>query len=89
MNYGLTTLRNDLFGGVTTTAVLLPAALAYGVLSGIGPAAGLYGAVAAGFFAGLFGGTRAQITGPSAALAVVTAVIVANYAASLTEALMI
>ena len=89
LNYGLTTLRNDIFGGITTTAVLLPAALAYGVLSGIGPAAGLYGAVAAGFFAGLFGGTRAQITGPSAALAVVTAVIVANYAASLTEALMI
>ena len=66
-----------------------PAALAYG--RGVGPraAAGLYGAIAVGFFAGLFGGTRAQVSCPSAAMAVVTAVIVANYATSLTEALTI
>ena len=89
LNYDLTNFRGDIFGGITTTAVALPAALAYGVVSGLGPVAGLYGAIAVGFFAGLFGGTRAQVSCPSAAMAVVTAVIVANYAATLTDALTI
>lgn len=89
MNYSFHNLRGDIFGGITATAVALPAALAYGLVSGLGPAAGLYGAIAVGFFAGMFGGTRAQVSCPSAAMAVVTAVIVANHAASLTEALTI
>ena len=89
MNYSFDNLRGDIFGGITATAVALPAALAYGLVSGLGPAAGLYGAIAVGFFAGLFGGTRAQVSCPSAAMAVVTGVIVANHAGSLTEALTI
>ena len=89
MNYSFDNLSGDIYGGITATAVALPAALAYGLVSGLGPAAGLYGAIAVGFFAGLFGGTRAQVSCPSAAMAVVTGVIVANHAASLTEALMI
>lgn len=89
MNYRFDNLSGDIYGGITATAVALPAALAYGLVSGLGPAAGLYGAIAVGFFAGVFGGTRAQVSCPSAAMAVVTAVIVANHAASLTEALMI
>ena len=89
MNYTFDNLRGDIFGGITATAVALPAALAYGLVSGLGPAAGLYGAIAVGFFAGLFGGTRAQVSCPSAAMAVVTGVIVANHAGSLTEALTI
>ena len=89
MNYSLDNLSGDIYGGITATAVALPAALAYGLVSGLGPAAGLYGAIAVGFFAGMFGGTRAQVSCPSAAMAVVTAVIVANHAASLTEALTI
>ena len=89
MNYSFENLSGDIYGGITATAVALPAALAYGLVSGLGPAAGLYGAIAVGFFAGLFGGTRAQVSCPSAAMAVVTGVIVANHAASLTEALMI
>ena len=89
LNYNFDKFRGDIFGGITATAVALPAALAYGLVSGLGPAAGLYGAIAAGFFAGLFGGTRAQVSCPSAAIAVVTGVIVANHAGSLTEALTI
>ena len=85
MNYSFHNLRGDIFGGITATAVALPAALAYGLVSGLGPAAGLYGAIAVGFFAGMFGGTRAQVSCPSAAMAVVTAVIVANHAAGLLE----
>ena len=89
LNYTFDNLRGDIYGGITAAAVALPAALAYGLVSGLGPAAGLYGAIAVGFFAGLFGGTRAQVSCPSAAMAVVTGVIVANHASSITEALTI
>lgn len=47
--------------------VLLPLALAYGTMvKGLGPVAGIYCAIAVGFFAALFGGTRSQISGPTA-----------------------
>jgi len=41
-------LKGDLFGGVTAAVIALPMALAFGVASGAGPAAGLYGAVLVG-----------------------------------------
>ena len=39
-------LKNDCFGGLTETVVALPLALAFGVQSGTGAVAGLYGAIA-------------------------------------------
>ena len=48
-------LRGDFTGGLTAGIVALPLALALGVASGLGPMAGLYGAIAVGFFAALFG----------------------------------
>ncbi|MFS8889945.1 SulP family inorganic anion transporter, partial [Synechococcus sp. R55.2] len=57
--------RGDLFGGLTTAIVSLPMALAFGVASGVGPVAGLYGAVCVGFFAALFGGTPTLISEPT------------------------
>ena len=57
-------LRGDLFGGLTAAVVALPLALAFGVASGAGAIAGLYGAIAVGFFASIFGGTRTQVSGP-------------------------
>lgn len=41
--------KGDLFGGITAGIVALPLALAFGVQSGLGPAAGLYGAMILGF----------------------------------------
>ncbi len=79
-DYSLETLRGDLFGGVTAAVVGLPVALAFGVASGLGPLAGLYGAVAVGFFAAVFGGTRSQISGPTAPMAVAMAVVVTTQA---------
>ena len=67
----------------------LPVALAFGVASGMGAAAGLYGAIAVGFFASIFGGTRSQISGPTGPMAVAMAVIVASRADTLAEALTI
>lgn len=72
-------LRGDLFGGFTAAVVALPLALAFGVASGAGPLAGLYGAVFSGFFAALFGGTPAQVTGPTGPMTVVAATIFAQY----------
>jgi len=79
-------LRNDLFGGLTAAVVALPLALAFGVASGAGPMAGLYGAIATGFFASLFGGVGAQISGPTGPMTVVMAAVVASHSQNLAEA---
>ena len=89
MNYDSRTLRGDFFGGLTSMVVGLPVALAFGVASGMGAAAGLYGAIAVGFFASIFGGTRSQISGPTGPMAVAMAVIVTSRAGTLAEALTI
>lgn len=76
-------LRGDLFGGVTTAIVSLPLALTFGVASGAGPAAGLYGAVLVGLFAAIFGGTSTLISEPTGPMTVImTAVITAMLAAN-------
>ena len=75
VSYSLDTFRGDIFGGITSAVVGLPIALAFGVASGLGAAAGLYGAIAVGFFAAVFGGTRSQISGPTAPTSVAMAVI--------------
>ena len=89
MNYSPQTLRGDLFGGVTAAVVGLPVGLAFGEASGLGAVAGIYGAIAVGFFAAVFGGTKSQISGPTGPMAVAMAVIVTTHAESLAEALTI
>ena len=64
-NFSFNSLKGDFFGGLTAGIVALPLALAFGVASGAGAAAGLYGAIALGFFVALFGGTPTQISGPT------------------------
>ena len=87
LKYDFSALRGDLLGGITATVVVFPAALAFGVTSGLGAAAGVYGSIAVGFFAATFGGTRMQISGATGPMAVATAVIVTSHATTLTEAL--
>jgi len=87
LTYNFSTLRGDLLGGITATVVVFPAALAFGVASGLGAAAGIYGSIAVGFFAAVFGGTRTQISGATGPMAVATAVIVTSHATTLPEAL--
>ncbi len=82
----LNNLRGDIFGGLTAAVVALPLALAFGVASGAGPIAGLYGAIAVGFFAAVFGGTPAQISGPTGPMTVVMAGIIILYAQSPAQA---
>ena len=71
-------IKGDTFGGITAGIVALPLALAFGVSSGLGPSAGLYGAIFLGFFAALFGGTSTQISGPTAPLTAVSMVMIAG-----------
>ena len=76
----------DVFGGVTVAIVMLPMALAFGVASGLGPVAGIYSAVAVGFFAAVFGGTPANISGPTGPMTVAIAAVVILHADSLATA---
>jgi len=72
-------LRGDIFGGATAAIIALPLALAFGVASGMGPIAGLYGAIAVGLFAALFGGTNAQISGPTGPMTIVAASVFTQF----------
>ena len=76
--FDFSNLRGDLFGGLTAGIVALPLALAFGEASGAGPIAGLYGAIIVGFFASLFGGTPAQVSGPTGPMVVVFAGLFAS-----------
>ena len=71
-------IKGDAFGGITAGIVALPLALAFGVSSGLGPTAGLYGAIFISFFAALFGGTNTQISGPTAPMTAVSMVVIAG-----------
>ncbi|MBC8754183.1 SulP family inorganic anion transporter [Kordia sp. YSTF-M3] len=75
-------IKGDAFGGITAGIVALPLALAFGVSSGLGPSAGLYGAIFIGFFAALFGGTNTQISGPTAPMTAVSMVVIAGIVAA-------
>ncbi len=77
--YSLSNLRGDLFGGLTAGVVALPLALAFGVASGAGAIAGLYGAIAVGFFAALLGGTPTQVSGPTGPMTVIMAAAVVAF----------
>ena len=75
-------IKGDIFGGLTAGIVALPLALAFGVSSGLGPTAGLYGAIFLSFFAALLGGTNTQISGPTAPMTAVSMVIISTLIAS-------
>ncbi len=75
--YDMKNFKGDFTGGLVAGVVALPLALAFGVQSGMGATAGLYGAIAVGIFAALFGGTATQASGPTGPMTVVAATLVA------------
>ena len=75
--YDIKNLKGDITGGLVAGVVALPLALAFGVQSGLGAIAGLYGAIAVGIFAAIFGGTKTQASGPTGPMTVVSAALVA------------
>ena len=72
-------VRSDLLAGLTVGVVALPLALAFGISSGVGAAAGLVTAVVAGIVAAVFGGSHHQVSGPTGAMAVILAPVVATH----------
>ena len=71
-------ITTDLLSGMVIGVILVPTAMAYGIIAGVGPAAGLYGAIVIGFLAAITGGTRAFISGPNVFVAIVLAPVVAD-----------
>ncbi|MFB0834093.1 SulP family inorganic anion transporter [Arthrobacter halodurans] len=74
--------RGDILAGITVGIIALPLALAFGVSSGVGAAAGLVTAVIAGAIAAVMGGSHVQVSGPTGAMVVVLAPIVAAHGAA-------
>lgn len=68
----------DFSGGLMAAIVALPLCLAFGVASGLGATAGLYGAIAIGIIAAFFGGTPGQCSGPTGPMTVVAAAILST-----------
>ena len=71
-------IRGDFFGGLTAAVIALPMALAFGVASGAGAAAGLWSAAIIGMVTALFGGTPALISEPTGPMTVVFTAVLAT-----------
>lgn len=75
-------VQGDVFGGITAAVIALPMALTFGVASGAGASAGLWGAILVGFFAALFGGTPTLISEPTGPMTVVMTAVIASLTAT-------
>ena len=81
-NYSKSQLINDIVAGVIVAIIALPLSIALAIASGVSPEQGLYTAIIAGFVIALFGGSKVNISGPTAAFATIVAGIVASYGLS-------
>lgn len=83
--YGLDDQRGDLIGGLLAGVTSIPFAIGFGILSGLGPVAGMYGSIALALNSAIVGGGRGILISP----ALVVSMIFAQYSNSLTEAVAI
>jgi sulfate permease, SulP family len=77
--YSRRELRADLLAGIVVGIVALPLSMALAVASGVPPQHGLYTAIVAGGVIALLGGSRVQVSGPTAAFVVLLAPIAARF----------
>ncbi len=75
-------LAADVVAGVIVAIIALPLSIALAIASGVSPEQGLYTAIIAGFVIALFGGSRVNISGPTAAFATIVAGVVATHGLS-------
>jgi sulfate permease, SulP family len=73
--YGAHELRADLLAGAVVGIVALPLSMALAIASGVAPQHGLYTVIVAGFLIAVLGGSRVQVSGPTAAFVVILAPI--------------
>ena len=77
-SYSKDQLIKDLIAGVIVAIIALPLSIALALASGVNPEQGLYTAIVAGFLIAALGGSKVQISGPTAAFATIVAGIVAR-----------
>jgi len=77
--YGRRDLRSDIMAGCVVGIVALPLSMALAIASGVPPQHGLYTAIIGGVVAALLGGSRVQVTGPTAAFVVILAPIASRH----------
>ena len=77
--YGWKQLRADILAGVVVGIVALPLSMALAIASGVPPQYGLYTAIVAGAVIAISGGSRLNVSGPTAAFVVLLAPIAARY----------
>lgn len=77
-DYDAKKFAKDVVAGIIVAIIALPLSIALALASGVGPEQGIYTAIIAGFLISLFGGSRVQIAGPTAAFATIVAGIVAK-----------
>ena len=75
--YKANTLVKDIVAGIIVAIIALPLSIALAIASGVGPEEGLYTAIIAGALISVFGGSKVQISGPTAAFATIVAGVVA------------
>ncbi len=68
----------DVVAGIIVAIIALPLSVALAIASGVGPERGIYTAIVAGFVIAFLGGSRVQVSGPTAAFATIVAGIVAS-----------
>ena len=77
-SYNMGTFRQDLMAGFVVSLMALPISMALSIAVGLPPHYGLYTAIVAGFVTPLLGGSRFQVSGPTAAFVVILAPIVSQ-----------
>jgi sulfate permease, SulP family len=80
--YTTETLSNDLIAAMIVTIMLIPQSLAYALLAGLPPEAGLYASILPLIAYAIFGTSRALAVGPVAVVSLMTAAAVGNVAAT-------
>lgn len=77
-SYDKSRFFKDVTAGIIVAIIALPLSIALALASGVGPEAGIFTAIVAGFVISALGGSSVQIAGPTAAFATIVAGIVAH-----------
>ena len=75
-------MKNNILSGLTVGIIALPLSMALAIATGVPPQLGLYTAIIAGFFAAIFGSSKVNISGPTAAFIVILIPIVQEFGVS-------
>ena len=81
-SYTRETLSNDMVAAVIVTIMLIPQSLAYALLAGLPPEAGIYASIVPIIFYAIFGTSRALAVGPVAVVSLMTAAAIGQIAES-------